>query len=78
MPGGEQVCRKPATKKKRTEGANRKFYHKEILVTAYQAQGNVLLPKPTIRKLPLDLALGKHCNQQVTGVILPLVPRDLR
>lgn len=64
--------------KKRTEGANRKFYHKEILVTAYQVQGNVLLPKPTLRKLPLDLALGKHCNQQATGGVFPLMPRGLR
>lgn len=62
--GQRQVCSQPATKTKRTEGANRKFYHKEILVNAYQAQGNALLPKPTFRKLPLDLALGKPCNQQ--------------
>lgn len=59
-----QACSQSATKTKRTEGANRKFYHKEILVNAYQARGNALLPKPTFRKLPLDLALGKPCAQQ--------------
>ena len=65
----ERVHRKPATnrrKKKRLKWPT-KFYLKEILGTAYQAQGNILLAKPPFRKLHLGLALGKRCKRQVTG-----------
>lgn len=64
--------------KEQTEGANREFYLKQILEAAYRAQGNVLLAEPTFRKLPLDLALGKHCKQQAMEEVFPLMPTDLR